>query len=82
MRKKMELVRRAFSGTPISESKPASNSRADHNSNKTQNPNISADDPSITALLKPALAIIGHEHKIYYAYPSSITGDSDRTKSS
>lgn len=30
---------------------------------------------TITALLEPALAIIGHEHKIYYAYPSSTTGD-------
>ena len=71
----MELARRAFSGTPVSESKPAFNSGVGHDSNKTQNPDVSTDDPSITALLEPALAIIGHEHKIYYAYPSSVTGD-------
>ena len=27
--------------------------------------------PAPTALLEPALTIIGHEHKVYYAYPSS-----------
>jgi len=75
LRKKMELARRAFSGTPVSESKPACNFGVGHDSNETQNPDVNADDPSITALLEPALAIIGHEHKIYYAYPSSVTGD-------
>jgi hypothetical protein len=75
LRKKMELARRAFSTTLVSESEPASNSRVDHSLSETQNPDINADDPSITALLEPALAIIGHEHKIYYAYPSSTTGD-------
>jgi hypothetical protein len=54
---------------------PASNSGVGYDSNETQNPDVNADDPSITALLEPALAIIGHEHKIYYAYPSSATGD-------
>jgi hypothetical protein len=75
LRKKMELARRAFSGTPASESEPVSNSGLGHDLDETQNPSINANDPSITALLEPALAIIGHEHKIYYAYPSSATGD-------
>jgi hypothetical protein len=75
LRKKMELARRAFLGTPVSESEPVSNSGDGHDSNETQNLDINADDPSITALLEPALTIIGHEHKIYYAYPSSATGD-------
>lgn len=57
LRKKMELARRAFSGNPVSESKPASNSGIGHDSNETQNPDVNADDPSITALLEPALAI-------------------------
>ncbi|KAF2459139.1 hypothetical protein BDY21DRAFT_420389 [Lineolata rhizophorae] len=75
LRKKMELAGRAFSGTPASESEPASGSELGHDSNETQNPEINRDGPSITALLEPAVAIIGHEHKIYYAFPTSTTGD-------
>lgn len=75
LRKKMELARRAFSGTLVSENESVSNAAVSHGSNETQNPDINADDPSITALLEPALTIVGHEHKIYYAYPSSTTGD-------
>ncbi|OCK73344.1 hypothetical protein K432DRAFT_313041, partial [Lepidopterella palustris CBS 459.81] len=45
------------------------------NLNKTQNPDINADDPSITALFEPTLTIIGHKYKIYYAYLSSAAGD-------
>jgi len=26
-------------------------------------------------LMKPTLTIIGNEHKVYYAYPSSVEGD-------
>jgi hypothetical protein len=59
LRKKMELARNAFIGTP----------------GLVQNPTINEADLSITALLEPALTIIGHEHKIYYAYPTSATGD-------
>ncbi|KAF2254344.1 hypothetical protein BU26DRAFT_136771 [Trematosphaeria pertusa] len=75
LRKKMELARRASFGIPVSESESASNSGVSHDSNEIKNPDNNADDPSITALLEPALTIIGHEHKIYYAYPSSATGD-------
>ncbi|KAF2811517.1 uncharacterized protein BDZ99DRAFT_518778 [Mytilinidion resinicola] len=75
LRKKMELARRAFSESPVSESEPESNYRVGHDSNETQNPSINVDDTSITAFLEPALAIIGNEHKIYYAYPSSAIGD-------
>lgn len=71
----MELARRASFGIPVSESESASNSGVSHDSNEIKNPDNNADDPSITALLEPALTIIGHEHKIYYAYPSSATGD-------
>jgi hypothetical protein len=74
LRKKVELARKAFV-TSISESEPASNSAYGGDSKVTENPYIDADDPSIAALLEPALTIIGHEHKIYYAYPSSATGD-------
>lgn len=60
LRKKMELAEKARAGRDL---------------NETQNPNTKIDDPSVTALLEPALTIIGNEHKIYYAYPSSINGD-------
>jgi hypothetical protein len=74
LRKKMELARRAF-GTLVSESESASSSGVRLDFNETENPDVNANDPSITALLEPALTIVGHEHKIYYAYPSSTTGD-------
>ncbi|PVH97236.1 hypothetical protein DM02DRAFT_658470 [Periconia macrospinosa] len=75
LRKKMELARTASLESPGSESEPASNSRAGHDSNENQNLDDNADDPSITALLEPSLAVIGYEHKIYYPYPSFATGD-------
>lgn len=74
LRKKMELARKAFEAS-VSESEPASNSAFGGGSNVAKSSYIDADDPSITALLEPALTTIGHEHKIYYAYPSSATGD-------
>lgn len=74
LRKKMELARRAF-GTLVSESETASSPEVGLDFNEIENPNVNVDGLSITALLEPALAIIGHEHKIYYAYPSSVTGD-------
>ncbi|RMD39683.1 hypothetical protein DV735_g5444, partial [Chaetothyriales sp. CBS 134920] len=64
LRKKMELASRAFP----SESEPG------HDSNGTES-DINAGDRAITALLEPAVTINGHEHRIYYAYPSSPTGD-------
>ncbi|RMZ71957.1 ribonuclease h [Pyrenophora seminiperda CCB06] len=75
LRKKMELARGAFIGTPGSGSESNSTFAVGHDSNEIQNPNINEDDPSVTALLEPALTIIGHEHNIYYAYPTSATGD-------
>ncbi|KAH8726886.1 hypothetical protein GQ44DRAFT_770815 [Phaeosphaeriaceae sp. PMI808] len=75
LRKKMELARRAFLRTTVPESELISHPEVRHESNATQNLDINADDPSITALLEPAFTIVGHEHKIYYAYPSSTQGD-------
>jgi hypothetical protein len=75
LRKKMELARSAFIETPGSESESVSTFAVGHDANGVQNPNTNEDDPSVTALLEPALTIIGHEHKIYYAYPTSATGD-------
>jgi hypothetical protein len=75
IRKKIELARSAFIGIPESESESVITSGVGHGSNEVQHPNISEDNPSVTALLEPALTIVGHEHKIYYAYPTSATGD-------
>jgi len=75
LRKKMELVRSACFNVAVAESELAFNSTVGHESSEIQDPHASTDDRSIEALLEPALAIIGNEHRIYYAYPSSVTGD-------
>jgi hypothetical protein len=77
LRKKMELAKRAFASMSASQSKSDSGpgSETDHESNETQPTSTSTECPSFTALLEPALAIVGHEHKLYYAYPSSVHGD-------
>ncbi|KAF1994105.1 hypothetical protein P154DRAFT_476490 [Amniculicola lignicola CBS 123094] len=71
LRKKMELARRAFPETVVLEIDPASESGVTYPTTLVP--------PSPTALLEPALTIIGHEHKIYYACPSSAAGDRDIT---
>jgi len=77
LRKKMELAKRAFASTPVSQSQSDSGPglKTDHEANETQPTSTSTEGPSFTALLEPALAIVGHEHKLYYAYPSSVHGD-------
>lgn len=75
LRKKMELARNALIETPGSESDYLVTPGFGHDSNDIQNPNINEDDPSITAPLEPAVTIIGHEHRIYYAFPTSATGN-------
>jgi hypothetical protein len=77
LQKKMDLARTAFTRTPMvgnafdSGAGPVSA----HDWNKTGITNPNANAPFFTAFLEPALAIIGHEHKIYHAYPSSARGD-------
>lgn len=77
LRKKMELAKRAFASTPASQSKSDSGPGPEtgHELKETQPTSTSTEDPSFTALLEPALTIIGHEHKLYYAYPSSAHGN-------
>ncbi|KAF5843981.1 hypothetical protein GGP41_003160 [Bipolaris sorokiniana] len=69
LRKKMELARLAF---PTSDLSLTQEDAAD-------NAIISTDKGLTTFqssyLLEPAITIIGNEHKIYYAYPSSLKGD-------
>ncbi|CAN9171290.1 unnamed protein product [Alternaria alternata] len=69
LRKKMELARLAF---PTSDLPLTPEDAAD-------NATISTDKGLTTFqsshLLEPAITIIGNEHKIYYAYPSSLKGD-------
>lgn len=69
LRKKMELARLAF---PTSDLLLTPEDTAD-------NATISTEKGLTTSrsahLLEPAITIIGNEHKIYYAYPSSLKGD-------
>jgi hypothetical protein len=69
LRKKMELARLAF---PTSDLPLTPEDAAD-------SATISTDKGLTTFqsshLLEPAITIIGNEHKIYYAYPSSLKGD-------
>lgn len=71
LRKKMELASKAFSRTVVLEIDPASDSGVCYPTTPLP--------PSPTALLEPALTIIGHEHRIYYACPSSAAGNGDIT---
>ena len=69
LRKKMELARLAF---PMSVPPSTPDDTADNATTPM--------DKAITTvqslhLLEPAITIIGNEHKIYYAYPSSLKGD-------
>lgn len=75
LRKKMELVKRGFFKTTVLGDETTFNSTVSRDSDAIQDPDVNANDCSIEALLEPALAIIGNEHKIYYAYPSSVTGN-------
>ncbi|CAN9171321.1 unnamed protein product [Alternaria alternata] len=69
LRKKMELARLAFPTSDL----PSTPDDA------TDSATISTDKGLTTFqsshLLEPAITIIGNEHKIYYAYPSSLKGD-------
>ncbi|CAI9635604.1 unnamed protein product [Alternaria burnsii] len=69
LRKKMELARLAFPTSDL----PSTPDDA------TDSAIISTDKGLTTFqsshLLEPAITIIGNEHKIYYAYPSSLKGD-------
>lgn len=75
LRKKMELAKSAFSGTAASERESLSNPEPHNELSGTQASDFIVHGSSFTALLEPSLAIIGHEHKLYYAYPSSAAGD-------
>lgn len=69
LRKKMELARLAF---PMSDVPLTLGTQADNAA--TVNDKVVA-NVSPMHLLEPALAIIGNEHKVYYAYPTSTAGD-------
>ncbi|KAF1968775.1 hypothetical protein BU23DRAFT_540797 [Bimuria novae-zelandiae CBS 107.79] len=76
LRKKMELVRKAFPTTSVSETDITSDSGVGYNANEqTIEDPIAPLPPSPTALLEPALTVIGHEHKVYYACISSAVED-------
>lgn len=90
LRKKMELARRAFPAsdaafppTPIADLSSMSNLAvyADSPNTATQTPDTNTNTNtvgdttfSVANLLEPALVIIGHEHRVYYAYPYSVSG--------
>jgi hypothetical protein len=85
LRKKMELARRTFSGTPLSGSEPASDSGVGHDLNETQNSDINADEPSITALSNlpsPSSATSTKSTTFTHLLPPGTSRSSDRTKSS
>lgn len=75
LRKKMELAKKASLGTSVSETEPVSDLEVCHDLYETSDTGIDQGHPSLAGLLEPSLTIIGHEHKIYYAYPSSAAGD-------
>jgi hypothetical protein len=41
----------------------------------TQVHGVRTDDLDFTAFLEPGLTILGHEHRLYYAFPTSTAGD-------
>ena len=69
LRKNMELARLAF---PMSDPQPTLDDTVENGTTSTNEviPNV-----QLLHLLEPALTIIGNEHKVYYAYPSSTEGD-------
>lgn len=80
LRKKTGLAKKAALETALSQSDRASDEPGDQGPRKWQDDSNDEDededeDYSIDALLEPGSTMIGHEHKIYYAYPSSAKGD-------
>jgi hypothetical protein len=69
LRKKMELARLAFPTSDL----PLTPEDAADNATISTNKGLTTFQSS--HLLEPAITIIGNEHKIYYAYPSSLKGD-------
>jgi hypothetical protein len=69
LRKKMELGHLAF---PVSDVPPTPDHVAD---NATGSADKVGANVRPLHLIEPALTIIGNEHKVYYAYPSSAEGD-------
>ncbi|KAF1973269.1 hypothetical protein BU23DRAFT_554247, partial [Bimuria novae-zelandiae CBS 107.79] len=78
LRKKIELVRKALPTTNVLETDITSDSGVGYDANKQTIEDPIAPLPSSpTALLEPALTVIGHEHKVYYACISSTIEDRD-----
>lgn len=69
LRKKIELGHLAF---PVSDVPPTPDDVAD---NATSSADKVGANVRPLHLIEPALTIIGNEHKVYYAYPSSAEGD-------
>jgi hypothetical protein len=70
LRKKMELARLAF--PTMSDPQPTLDDTVENGTTSTDEgtPKV-----QLLHLLEPALTIIGNEHKVYYAYPSSTKDD-------
>jgi hypothetical protein len=81
LRKKMELARKAFPETGTSATNTTSDSGVGYDVNEPPVEESIAPllPPSLTALLEPALTVIGHEHKVYYACVSSAVDDGNIT---
>jgi hypothetical protein len=67
LRKKMNLAH-------LAAHKPDLHAARNDTDNVTTTINKSVEFP-LSHLLEPAIAIIGNEHRVYYAYPSSHKGD-------
>ncbi|KAL5372585.1 hypothetical protein DPSP01_013384 [Paraphaeosphaeria sporulosa] len=74
LRKKTELAKKAALQSKFSQREHAPAIPVDQDPSESQDHENDDDDRSIHALVEPGHTMIGHEHKIYYAYPTSANG--------